>query len=312
MGIKPILSHTRDGRRIRGDKSDTGNLMHFLDQLLTYKITAYSTRFQQGRKLSVGGLITLILCANGVNPDSKNATPPGWMVIKFCKTNTLIDHKEMNGKYQFIFKHPTAGASKILLPNPELTTVRGGKNIDFFPPPHTLVGHEDEMREEEPELDRAEDRVLVNEELGEPDCYYFEEYEAPRMNPSVVAAHKRIGLLQKFNKWQRKAMKKMQNSMDKMVSKSRVWRRKSLVLHLRRTRHLSPLPSLGADPFSPHQEDSQPKTLPEPHHMSQEKQEAANIREARVQELDAPTRPVDSIESKQRELNSVELMVELT
>ncbi|CAA7061007.1 unnamed protein product [Microthlaspi erraticum] len=39
------------------------------------------------------------------------------------------------------------------------------------------------------------------------------------MNPSVVAAHKRIGLLQKFNKWQGKAMEKMQKSMDKMVSK---------------------------------------------------------------------------------------------
>ncbi|CAA7045388.1 unnamed protein product [Microthlaspi erraticum] len=56
-------------------------------------------------------------------------------------------------------------------------------------------------------------------DLGEPECYYFEEYEAPRMNPSVVAAHKRIGLLQKFNKWQGKAIGKMQKSMDKMVSK---------------------------------------------------------------------------------------------
>ncbi|CAA7019660.1 unnamed protein product [Microthlaspi erraticum] len=56
-------------------------------------------------------------------------------------------------------------------------------------------------------------------DLGEPECYYFEEYEAPRMNPSVVAAHKRIGLLQKFNKWQGKAIEKMQKSMDKMVSK---------------------------------------------------------------------------------------------
>ncbi|CAA7045045.1 unnamed protein product [Microthlaspi erraticum] len=57
------------------------------------------------------------------------------------------------------------------------------------------------------------------QDLGEPECYYFEEYEAPRMNPSVVAAHKRIGLLQRFNKWQGKAMEKMQKSMDKMVSK---------------------------------------------------------------------------------------------
>ncbi|CAA7018045.1 unnamed protein product [Microthlaspi erraticum] len=85
------------------------------------------------------------------------------------------------------------------------------------------VGHEEDLREEEPELDRAEDRVedhaQVNADLGEPECYYFEEYEAPRMNPSVVAAHKRIGLLQRFNKWQGKAMDKMQKSMDKMVSK---------------------------------------------------------------------------------------------
>ncbi|CAA7041508.1 unnamed protein product [Microthlaspi erraticum] len=37
MGIKPILSRTSDGKRIRGDRSDTGNLMPFLDHLLTYK-----------------------------------------------------------------------------------------------------------------------------------------------------------------------------------------------------------------------------------------------------------------------------------
>ncbi|CAA7041328.1 unnamed protein product [Microthlaspi erraticum] len=98
MGIKPILSHTSDGRKIRGDKSGTGKLMPFPYQLLTYKTTAYRTRFQRGRKLSVGGLITPILCAAGVNQDKKKATPVGWMDIKFCKTNTLIDHKELNRK----------------------------------------------------------------------------------------------------------------------------------------------------------------------------------------------------------------------
>ncbi|CAA7036889.1 unnamed protein product [Microthlaspi erraticum] len=94
MGIKPILSRTSDGKRIRGDRSDTGNLMPFLDHLLTYKITAYNTRHQRGRRLSVGGLITPILCAAGVNPTDRRATEPGWMDIKFCKTNLLIEHKE--------------------------------------------------------------------------------------------------------------------------------------------------------------------------------------------------------------------------
>ncbi|CAA7058771.1 unnamed protein product [Microthlaspi erraticum] len=149
------------------------------------------------RKLSVGGVITPILCAAGVHLNKRRSTPAGWMDIKFCKTNLLIEHKELDGKFQ------------------------------FNPPIYTLVGHETDLQEEEPELDRvedraesqAEDRVQESADLGEPECYYFEEYEAPRMNPSVVAAHKRIGLLQKFNKWQGKAMDKMQKSMDKMVSK---------------------------------------------------------------------------------------------
>ncbi|CAA7043986.1 unnamed protein product [Microthlaspi erraticum] len=165
MGIKPLLSRTSDGKRIRGDRSDTGNLMPFLDHLLTYKITAYNTRHQRGRRLSVGGLITPILCAAGVNPTDRRATEPGWMDIKFCKTNLLIEHKELDGRFQFKFTHPLVGSSKFLLPNPELTTVVRGENIDFRPPVYTLVGHEDDSREEEPELDRAESRAEDRAEI---------------------------------------------------------------------------------------------------------------------------------------------------
>ncbi|CAA7044085.1 unnamed protein product [Microthlaspi erraticum] len=227
MGIKPIISRTRDGKKIRGDRAHAGNLMPLLEQLQAYKVTPYNTRHQGGRKLSVGGVITPILCATGVHLDKRWSTPPGWMDIKFCKTNLLIEHKELDGRFQFKFTHPLAGLSKLLLPNPELTTVLGGTNIDFRPTVYTLVGHEADLQEEETELDRAEDRAEAQAEdevqesanLGEPECYYFEEYEAPRMNPSIVAAHKRIGLLQKLTKWQGKAMDKMQKSMDKMVSK---------------------------------------------------------------------------------------------
>ncbi|CAA7039994.1 unnamed protein product [Microthlaspi erraticum] len=83
------------------------------------------------------------------------------MDIKFCKTNLLIEHKELDGRFQFKFTHPLVGPSKFLLPNPELTTVVRGENIDFRPPVYTLVGHEDVLREEEPELDRAEDRAEI-------------------------------------------------------------------------------------------------------------------------------------------------------
>ncbi|CAA7057688.1 unnamed protein product [Microthlaspi erraticum] len=145
------------------------------------------------------------------------------------------------------------------------------------------------LREEEPELDRAEDRaesqaedrVQESADLGEPECYYFEEYEAPRMNPSVVAAHKRIGLLQKFNKWQGKAIEKMQKSMDKMIL-------------LTTPRRLLP------------------KSLTEPLHSNQGKEKTTHREGGRALRPDAPARPPDSIESKQRKLNSVELTVELT
>ncbi|CAA7040088.1 unnamed protein product [Microthlaspi erraticum] len=99
MGIKPIISRTKDGKKIRGDRIHAGNLMPLLDQLLSYKTTAYSTRFQQGRKLSVGGVITPILCAAGVQLDKKRSTPAGWMDIKFCKTNLLIEHKKLDGRF---------------------------------------------------------------------------------------------------------------------------------------------------------------------------------------------------------------------
>ncbi|CAA7050870.1 unnamed protein product [Microthlaspi erraticum] len=104
------------GRRIRGDRIHAGNLMPLLDQLLSYKTTAYSTRFQTGRKLSVGGVITPILCAAGVHLDKRRSTPAGWMDIKFCKTNLLIEHKELDGRFQFKFTHPLAGPSKLLCP----------------------------------------------------------------------------------------------------------------------------------------------------------------------------------------------------
>ncbi|CAA7046343.1 unnamed protein product [Microthlaspi erraticum] len=80
------------------------------------------------------------------------------MDIKFCKTNLSLSTRSWMGGSNS--SSPSIGwPSKLLLPNPELTTVVRGENIDFRPPVYTLVGHEDDLREEEPELDRAEDRA---------------------------------------------------------------------------------------------------------------------------------------------------------
>ncbi|CAA7029365.1 unnamed protein product [Microthlaspi erraticum] len=179
MGIKPIISRTKDGKKIRGDRIHAGNLMPLIDQLLSYKTTAIALGFKR----------------------------EGSLVLEESSRQSSVQLESIWTR--------------------EGLLQQDGWTLSFARPTSSLntrswmgVGHEQELREEEPELDRAEDRVedhaQVNADLGEPECYYFEEYEAPRMNPSVVAAHKRIGLLQRFNKWQGKAMDKMQKSMDKM------------------------------------------------------------------------------------------------
>ncbi|CAA7043532.1 unnamed protein product [Microthlaspi erraticum] len=60
MGIKPIISRTRMGRGSEGDRSHR-ELMPSLSSS-TYK-TQLTTLGTKGRKLSVGGLITPILCS---------------------------------------------------------------------------------------------------------------------------------------------------------------------------------------------------------------------------------------------------------
>ncbi|CAA7030795.1 unnamed protein product [Microthlaspi erraticum] len=178
-----------------------------------YLITAYANRFKPKRKLSVGGLITPILLAGGVDTSSHESTAPGWLDIKFCKVNTLIDHNEVNGMYQFLFKHPDVGPSKMLLPSPAYTTVRGGDNIDFWPPLDMVVGHEaeeqiEEQAEQAPEL--MEQEIQVNEELGEPDCYYFDEQAKDKFGgvESIMDVRRKEGLCMGLSSTAQLKMKK--------------------------------------------------------------------------------------------------------
>ncbi|CAA7040782.1 unnamed protein product [Microthlaspi erraticum] len=97
------------------------------------------------------------------------------------------------------------------------------------------------------------------------------------MNPSVVAAHKRIGLLQKFNKWQGKAMRRCKSPWTR-------WSRSLLTT----------------------QGGSLPKSLTEPLLSSQGKERQHAEKEEEFQDAPAPTR------SSPNRGNSIELRVELT
>ncbi|CAA7046008.1 unnamed protein product [Microthlaspi erraticum] len=109
--------------------------------------TQASTR----KALSVGGLITPILCAAGVNPTDRRATEPGWMDIKFCKTNLLIEHKELDGSSNSSSLIHWLDPPSFSCPTQSSPQFRG-ENIDFRPPVYTLVGHEADLQEEAIEL----------------------------------------------------------------------------------------------------------------------------------------------------------------
>ncbi|CAA7033513.1 unnamed protein product [Microthlaspi erraticum] len=98
--------------------------------------------------------------------------------------------------------------------------------------------------------------------------------------------------------------------MDKMVSKIKSLekkvsgsssKKKSKAPTFPRSSHSSPL-----------QGGSLPKSLTEPLLSSQGKEKTTRREGGRLPRPDAPARPPDSIESKQRKLNSIELTVELT
>ncbi|CAA7046851.1 unnamed protein product [Microthlaspi erraticum] len=122
MGIKPIISRTRMGRR----SEEIGHMQgtHALLEQLS------PTRSQPHTNLCAAAGVQL----------TRRSTP-GWMDIKFCKTNLLIEHKELDGRFQFKFTHPLAGPPSFSCPTQSSPLVRG-ENIDFRPPVYTLVGHE--------------------------------------------------------------------------------------------------------------------------------------------------------------------------
>ncbi|CAA7044876.1 unnamed protein product [Microthlaspi erraticum] len=81
----------------------------------TYKITAYNTRHQRGRKLSVGGVITPIFVQQESSGQEKvySTRLDGHQVLQ---DQPLIEHKELDGRFQFKFTHPLAGPPSFFCP----------------------------------------------------------------------------------------------------------------------------------------------------------------------------------------------------
>ncbi|CAA7044986.1 unnamed protein product [Microthlaspi erraticum] len=130
MGIKPIISRTRMGRRSEeiGHTQGISCLSLSSSKPTRSQLTTLGTKEEESLVLEGSSHQFFVQLESS---GQEKATPPGWMDIKFCKTNLLIEHKELDGRFQ------------------------------FKPPVYTLVGHEADLQEEEIELDRAEDRAEI-------------------------------------------------------------------------------------------------------------------------------------------------------
>ncbi|CAA7061019.1 unnamed protein product [Microthlaspi erraticum] len=114
----------------------------------------------------------------------------------------------------------------------------------------------------------------------------------------------RIGLLQKFNKWQGKAIEKMQKSMDKMVSKIKSLEKKVSGSSSKKKKSKAPL-SLGVDHSSPLQGGSLPKSLTEPLLSSQRRRKASKARRS------SSTTGLDRVQTEETQLDRADGRVDL-
>ncbi|CAA7030199.1 unnamed protein product [Microthlaspi erraticum] len=98
--------------------------MPLLEQLQAYKVTAYNTRHQRGRKLSVGGVITPSLCSWSPKWTREGLLHQvGWTSSFARPTSSLSTRSWMGDSNSSSHIHWLDLQAS--LPNPELTTGQG-------------------------------------------------------------------------------------------------------------------------------------------------------------------------------------------
>ncbi|CAA7013026.1 unnamed protein product [Microthlaspi erraticum] len=185
------------------------------------------------------------------------------MDIKFCKTNLLIEHKELDGRYPIQVHTSIGWTSKLLLPNPELTTVVRGENIDFRPPVYTLVGQETFC--EKRSLNSIELRIELRVKSMRARIWVSLSATTLRSmrlqdEPLCCGCPQEDWTSPKVQQVAREAMEKMQKSMDKMVSKIKSLEKKVSGSSSKKKKAPMAPHSLGVDHSSPLKGGFHPRT----------------------------------------------------
>lgn len=219
--VRSVIDFTSEGVPLEGDISDTGPTMALLDQFLYYRTYA-STMFKKGVKgeLSIGGLVTPILVACGIDLLGEEFEPR-WIDIPYLTNAGFLDRKRIEGKFAYKFHHPFTNR-EVLLPLPcvEYTGVRRGRNVDFCPPFEMVYSASDVQTPQPQPYTPAEVSANSSDEFD------FEDYDAPRQGVAVKAAHKHIGLLKRWNKYQGKIIKSLKSTVSEMKGQIKELQRK--------------------------------------------------------------------------------------
>ncbi|XP_023638682.1 uncharacterized protein LOC111830541 [Capsella rubella] len=173
-------------------------------------------------ELSIGGLVTPLLVACDVELRGKvyNAR---WIDIETLTRTHFLDSECPNGFYLYKFTHPSLGAARMVLPNTELTKIRLGANIDFWPPVSALYDPRS-VQDPVPSFESAQQTYAPEIREEEParedqeEDFYFDEWEeSSKQSRGVKEAHEKISILQKWNKFQSKTITALKNTVKDLA-----------------------------------------------------------------------------------------------
>ncbi|CAA7047511.1 unnamed protein product [Microthlaspi erraticum] len=116
--------------------------------------------------LRMGGLVTPLLRAVGFTPDREDeVAPPEWLDLEYLRNSVFLQKTSDASRLLYQFTHVQLGVSRMLLPSPSWTTIRGGTNVEFNPPQSALYTEIARPPETTPHLRRPHTAAIQSHEL---------------------------------------------------------------------------------------------------------------------------------------------------
>ncbi|CAA7054464.1 unnamed protein product [Microthlaspi erraticum] len=220
VALTGILLKLINRTQLRGSRSHGGITLALVSQLRSYQDWASRNRgIRHKCTLRMCGLVTPLLRVVGFIPDwEEEVAPPEGLEIEYLRNSVFLQKTSDDIQLLYQFVHVQLGASRMLLPSPSWTTIRGGSNVEFNPPQSALyTGDRPSVRDyatppattHRGDWSHAELDTTQTDEL---DHLHFVGYTTTaRQSAGLKAAHQHISILQRWNKAQDKITSKLKS-----------------------------------------------------------------------------------------------------